>query len=167
MGFGKQGGKGGKSAPGQGSQWSAGPWPEDADGWSPPLNPWGSGKGKNTANGKGGYGSNGWDSQKGKGKGKDKQGQEDVDPATFTSRIKNAYQMSKSILRASLDETGGAFVKNDWAKDDADILSFANFAGALSTSNCHLLRRPGVGISEMAGCLRHGSEVLVLNSCCC
>ena len=70
--------------------------------------------------------------------------------------------MSKVVLRASMDENGGAFVKNDWAHTDAEILDYKNFSEALSTNNCHLLRRPGVGLSELAGSLRHGIEVLQL-----
>ena len=159
MGFGKKGSKGGKSnqawsnqAWGSegGEEWAeagAGSWSEGGKGWRAPAassSSWGKadkGKGK-------------------KGKGKDKE--EAMDPSDFTSRIKSSYQVAKVILRASIDDTGGAFVKSDWAKTDTEILDFANFAATLSTGNCHLLRRPGVGLSEFAGTLSHGMEVLNL-----
>jgi hypothetical protein len=70
--------------------------------------------------------------------------------------------VSKLVLRASLDEQGGALVKNDWAHTDAEILDFKNFSETLATNNCHLLRRPGVGLSELAGSLRHGIDVFRL-----
>ena len=88
--------------------------------------------------------------------------EEEVDPSEFTTRIKSAYQVTKQVLRASLDENGGALVKNDWAHTDAEILDYKNFSETLSTNNCHLLRRPGVGLSELAGSLRHGVEILEL-----
>jgi hypothetical protein len=70
--------------------------------------------------------------------------------------------VSKVVLRASLDEQGGALVKNDWAHTDAEILDFKNFSETLATNNCHLLRRPGIGLSELAGSLRHGIDVFRL-----
>ncbi len=150
----KQSGKGGKG----GGAWNTGAWDADYDDtWST-----GWGKGKDKWSQKSSYGGDGWETNtKGKGKGKGKKWQDaDMDPANFTSRIKSPFQISKSILRASLDATGGAFVKSDWAPDDAAILAYENFVQALSTGNCHLLRRPGTGLSEMAGSMRHGLEVL-------
>jgi hypothetical protein len=164
MGWSKASTKGGKGSQG----WSANPWQAQGDdGWGGD-DAWGAGPGKGwqaemSAGGGKSWGKTGKGKGKGKSTGKDKgwpEEEEAKDPSLFTSRIKSNYQISKQLLRASMDETGGALVKSDWAKDDAEILSFENFSSVLSTGNSHLLRRPGVGLSELAGSMRHGMEVL-------
>jgi len=170
MGFSKSGrGSKGQSSGGWGSGYQSkggsDGWSAGAKGWSAdpyagaPEDDWSGAAWGGAAGGKG----KAWASDakaKGKGKGKDKDATGEMDPASFTYRIKTQYQVSKQLLRASMDADGGAFVKSEWARQDADVLAFDNFAALLSTDNSHLLRRPGVGLSEVAASIRHGVEVL-------
>ena len=61
------------------------------------------------------------------------------------------------MLRASAAPDGSAFVRmpKDTRRDDA-LLSTTTLAKTLDDSNCHLIRRPGVGLSEAAASIRHG-----------
>ena len=123
---------------------------QGSDEWETPGYSWGEGKGKKKQ----------WQQpSKGKGKGA-KEGLDEYleDPSEWTSRIKANFQFNKKMLRASISENGGAFV-SDWG-GDADTLSWDSVIGILSTQDSHLLRRPGVGVSEVAGSVRHSKDVL-------
>ena len=45
--------------------------------------------------------------------------------------IKSSLQVTKQLLRASIDESGGAFVKGECAEQDSEILAFEHFAATL------------------------------------
>ena len=125
--------------------WSAGgEW-----GWSETWPAMGKGKGK-----KGG--------KKGKGKNQsypeeDTWGQSSL--TEHTGRIRSQYQLPRKLLKASADTDGSALVKATKMADDA-FLSQKNLKRVLSTENTHLLRRPGVGLSEAAGSLQAGAATL-------
>ena len=107
---------------------------------------------------------------KGKGKKGTKKGkQQPEDPEDWqwqqpesterTWRIKSKYQLAHQLLKASADADGSAFVK-DKKIDDFAFLSEKNLQRVVTADNCHLLRRPGVGLSEAASSLQAGIEVL-------
>ena len=81
------------------------------------------------------------------------------EPTERTWRIKSKYQLAHQLLKASADADGSAFVK-DKKVDDFAFLSEKNLQRVVTADNCHLLRRPGVGLSEAASSLQAGIEVL-------
>ena len=76
-----------------------------------------------------------------------------------TSRIRSQYQLAHRLLKASADGEGSALVKSTKMADDA-YLAQKNLKRLLSADNSHLLRRPGVGLSEAAGSLQAGAAAL-------
>ncbi len=74
-------------------------------------------------------------------------------------RIRSQYQLPHKLLKASADADGSALVKATKMADDA-FLSHKNLKRLLSTENTHLLRRPGVGLSEAAGSIQAGAATL-------
>ena len=115
-----------------------------------------------------GTGGDAWGSSaewSGKGKWPSKsQGGEATEP--FTGRIWSRYQFNKMILRASAGPGGTAFQSADQSsstnKNVADdvFLGRKNLKKLLSPDTSHLLRRPGVGVSEIAGSVQAGLDVL-------
>lgn len=107
---------------------------------------------------------------KGKGKKGSKKGkQQPEDPEDWqwqqqevterTWRIKSKYQLAHQLLKASADAEGSALVKEKKV-DDFAFLSQKNLRQVVTADNCHLLRRPGVGLSEAASSLQAGIGVL-------
>lgn len=82
-----------------------------------------------------------------------------TDSTERTGRIKSQYQLAHRSLKASADWEGSALVKHKKV-DDFAFLSHKNLRHLLSADNCHLLRRPGVGLSEAASSLQSGIGVL-------
>ena len=125
-----------------GDQWS--PWGEEPQ-WAPPTP-----KGK----GKKGFGK--------KGKGKVPTG-DDTHPAEVvehTGRILSRYQFPKAVLRNSIDQESSALQKEKTKMNDFNFLAHKNLKKLVTPQNHHLLRRPGVGISEAAGTLKVGTDML-------
>ena len=122
--------------------WSAGgEW-----GWSETWPAIGKGKGK-----KGG--------KKGKGKNQSYPEEDTWRQSSLTEhtgRIRSQYQLPHKFLKASADTNGSALVKATSIADDA-FLRQKHLKRVLSTENTHLLRRPGVGLSEAAGSLQAGA----------
>ena len=81
------------------------------------------------------------------------------DATERTGRIRSQYQLAHRWLKASADSEGSALVKHKKV-DDFAFLSRKNLRQLLSADNCHLLRRPGVGLSEAASSLQSGIGVL-------
>lgn len=78
-----------------------------------------------------------------------------------TWRIKTPYQVSKRILRASANLDGSCFSKEQKKMSDTNFLSLKNLRkSVISSESSHVLRRPGVGISEAAASILHGLAVL-------
>ena len=80
-------------------------------------------------------------------------------------RIKTAYQFTKAALRGAADADGSCL--NAYADGasrakigDKNFLTSSNLAKALTAENCHLVRRPGVGLSEFAASVVAGVDVL-------
>ena len=98
-----------------------------------------------------------------KGKGKWQEGEEEATaPETGkTGRILSRYQFSKAVLKTAADADGSAFVKDQHQKklDDASFLGHKNLKKMLGPENHHLVRRPGVGLSEAAGSIAAGAAV--------
>ena len=106
------------------------------------------GKGWNEAGGSAGFGDEGADYAEGGGE--------------RTNRIWARYQFPKAILRNTAGRGGSVFVKEASQRQVGDdvFLSDKSLKKALTTENSHLLRRPGVGVSEIAGSVLAGVEVL-------
>ena len=141
-------GKGAKASKssngGSGRQWQGQGWYEDT--WSD----WGQSVGN----------SNG---QTGKGKGKSTEAADEDETGQYqnTNRIRTNYQYSKALLRATADKNGSCFVRNPKDKrSDLDMLSTSELEKELDASNTHLMRRPGIGVSETMGTLHHGLRLL-------
>ena len=79
-----------------------------------------------------------------------------------TTRIWSRFQIAKAILRASVDERGSCFVKDKETKrmKDDTFLSKDNFTKMVNAETSHLVRRPGVGISEASASIRALFDVL-------
>ena len=142
-------GKGGKTSKSSGGAAAAGQWQGQGwyeDGWGG----WGQGAG----NSKG---------QSGKGKGKNNEVADEDETGQYqnTNRIRTNYQYSKALLRATADKNGSCFVRNPKDKrSDLDMLSTSELEKELDASNTHLIRRPGIGVSETMGTLHHGLRLL-------
>eukprot|EP00435_Cladocopium_sp_Y103_P025548 s4273_g6.t1 len=120
--------------------------------WQAP-NTWGKGKYKK------GQGQN--KGKKGKGKWQQPAAEQKNAPAEWTGRILSRYQWQKAILKTAADPEGSAFVKESRkAIDDVSFLGTKNLKKVLSAHNSHLLRRPGIGLSEAAGSVQAGADVL-------
>lgn len=64
-------------------------------------------------------------------------------------------------MKTAADQDGSAFVKEARKKvDDVSFLSQNFLKRTLGKNNSHLVRRPGVGLSEAAGSVQSGTEVL-------
>ena len=74
-------------------------------------------------------------------------------------RIKNRYHVAHAILKTACDQEGSAFAKQHKTNDFA-FLGGKSLKALLTRDNHHLLRRPGVGLSEAAGSLQAGADVL-------
>lgn len=74
-------------------------------------------------------------------------------------RIKNRYHVAHAILKTACDQEGSAFAKQHKTNDFA-FLGGKCMKALLTRDNHHLLRRPGVGLSEAAGSLQAGADVL-------
>ena len=80
-------------------------------------------------------------------------------------RIKTAYQFAKAAIRGAADADGSCL--NAYADGasrakigDKNFLTASNLAKSLTAENCHLARRPGVGLSEFAASVAAGADVL-------
>lgn len=147
-GWGKKGGKAGDKDGGKG--WDSG------KGWGCGGGAWGSDKGgwEHWA-GKAGKGKkppswDAWEEPAGEGEGIEK-----------TGRIWSRYQLSKKILRASANTDGSCFWKEGHRKiSDQKFLAKESLKEAMTAESSHLVRRPGVGLSETMGSVSVGLEVL-------
>ena len=161
-GWGKQGGKksgwgggwngggGGKGAGGGGGGWAGGGGGKVAGGKYKP------GKGKG---GQVWWGDGGWDSWEVDGDWVEQESGE------RTTRILNRYQLPAALLRGAAGEQGTCFGrdKTQKKKSDIQILDPAALRSKMDPSNCHIVRRPGIGLSEGAGslqCLREMAEAI-------
>ena len=78
-----------------------------------------------------------------------------------TGRIWNRYQFPKVILKASAHDDRSAFVKDVKRSLSDDVfLGPKNLKKLLTPDSTHLLRRPGVGVSEAVGSVQAGLDVL-------
>ena len=79
-----------------------------------------------------------------------------------TGRILSRYQFPKALLKTAPDADGSVFYKDNYHKrqDDFTYLSTKELKKRLTSDDHHLLRRPGVGLSEAAGAIQAGSDVL-------
>ena len=119
---------------------------------------------------KGGWGkSSNWGGGKGKGKKGSRKSdwgweepQDDRQEAqAHTGRIWNRYQFPKAILKASAHGDRSAFVKDVKRSLSDDVfLGPKNLKKLLTPDSTHLLRRPGVGVSEAVGSVQAGLDVL-------
>ena len=119
---------------------------------------------------KGGWGkSSSWGGGKGKGKKGSRKSdwgweepQDDRQEAqAHTGRIWNRYQFPKVILKASAHDDRSAFVKDVKRSLSDDVfLGPKNLKKLLTPDSTHLLRRPGVGVSEAVGSVQAGLDVL-------
>lgn len=75
-------------------------------------------------------------------------------------RILSRYQLPHKLLRTAADSEGSAFVKDKAKMNDFAFLTARNLKKLVTNQNHHLLRRPGVGISEAAGTLQAGANTL-------
>eukprot|EP00438_Fugacium_kawagutii_P025234 Skav236123 [mRNA] locus=scaffold900:1522:8592:- [translate_table: standard] len=131
----------------QGASWR---WPSQPQSWEASWqDDWSGGKGKKGT-------------KKGKGKRPAAQSQEgDEGPGEHTGRILARYQLAHKLLRTAAGEDGSAFVKADKQKlNDFAMLQARNLKKLVSNENHHLMRRPGVGISEAAGSLQAAAAVV-------
>ena len=167
-GWGKQGGKksgwGGGWNGGGGGKWGAGGggggWGAGGKGkWSGGKPSSGKGKGEEAW-----WGDGGWDAWEGDG------GWGDAGAASGerTTRIHNRWQLPAAILRGSAGDQGTCFGrdKNQKKMSDTQILEPAAMRMKMDPSNCHIMRRPGIGLSEAAGsmqCLAEMVEALQTN----
>ena len=134
---------------------------------------WESGKG--AWKGKGGKGSgNGWGSPQWQGKGWEPEGKAwdqwddgaqdggwGGERSEKTTRIWSRYQVPKKILRNTADVDGSAFWKETKTKtSDQTYLAPKSMRLLMTSDSTHLIRRPGVGISEVVGTIKAGVEVM-------
>jgi hypothetical protein len=81
-----------------------------------------------------------------------------------TTRIPGNYQFVKASLRTAADVDGSCMAgyskKSGVKLADRAFVSKDNLRECLTVDNSHLVRRPGVGLSECAGSLRAGAAVL-------
>lgn len=100
--------------------------------------------------------------KKGKGKRPSSWSQEgDEAPTEHTGRILARYQLAHKLLRTASAEDGSAFVKAEKQKvNDFALLQSRNLKKLVGNGNHHLLRRPGVGLSEAAGTLQAAASVV-------
>ena len=79
-----------------------------------------------------------------------------------TGRILSRYQFPKALLKTAPDADGSVFYKDNYHKrqDDFTYLSTKELKKRPTSDDHHLLRRPGVGLSEAAGAIQAGSDVL-------
>ena len=157
------------------SRWSAQWGGAGGDAWA-----WGSPQGSNKGKGGGGKHKGGGFS-KGKAKGKQQDdpmaawgvqpeasaegcfGEQDEQAAPpGTSRILSRYQFLKALLRTAPNAEGSVFVKSKFhqKQDDFTYLSSKELKKRLTSDDHHLLRRPGVGLSEAASAIQAGSDIL-------
>ena len=64
------------------------------------------------------------------------------------------------MLKNAADQQGSAFVKGPKKVDDVSFLSPKHLKEMLGPHNSHLVRRPGIGLSETAGSVQAGADVL-------
>ena len=97
-----------------------------------------------------------------KGKGKWHPQEEDGPEQNFenTNRILSRYQLAHRLLRTSCDTEGSALSKDRTKMNDFAYLAQKHLQQLVSSENHHLLRRPGIGLSEAAGTLQAGSSIL-------
>ena len=97
-----------------------------------------------------------------KGKGKWQQPSEEQEATTteHTGRIMSKYQFAHALLRAAADDEGSALVKLRKGMDDLAFLAARHLKTLVTNQNHHLLRRPGVGVSEAAASLQAGANML-------
>ena len=77
------------------------------------------------------------------------------------NRIKTKDQVPKLLLRASAAADGSCFAALQKNKpSDKTIVGKDYVKKCLNVDSCHLLRRPGVGLSEAAGSISSGVAVL-------
>ena len=82
-------------------------------------------------------------------------------PPERTLRIWPRYQLPKAILRPSADRDGSAFSKEVGRRiSDQKYLSEENLRQITTSDSSHLLRRPGVGLSECVASWSAGLDVL-------
>ena len=121
---------------GWGEEWPAAPW-----------------KGKSTGKkGKGGK-SKDWEAG-------EAGGGEEALQRGHTGRILSRYQFPKAVLKNAADQQGSAFVKGPKKVDDVSFLSPKHLKETLGPRNSHLVRRPRIGLSETAGSIQAGADVL-------
>ncbi len=78
-----------------------------------------------------------------------------------TNRIWSRYQFPKAILRASAGKAGSCFVKSDkQPTSDDHFLESKNLKTLVTNESSHMVRRPGVGTSEVSGTIVAGMEML-------
>ena len=79
-----------------------------------------------------------------------------------TGRILSRYQFLKALLRTAPSAEGSVFVKSKFhqKQDDFTYLSSKELKKRLTSDDHHLLRRPGVGLSEAASAIQAGSDIL-------
>ena len=71
-----------------------------------------------------------------------------------------AGEAGGGVLKNAADPQGSAFVKGPKKVDDVSFLSPKHLKETLGPHNSHLVRRPGVGLSEAAGSVQAGADVL-------
>ncbi|CAE7336934.1 unnamed protein product [Symbiodinium sp. CCMP2592] len=91
----------------------------------------------------------------------DEAAEEPQEAQVRTGRIWSRYQFPKAILKASAGQDGSAFVKDAKRNISDDLfLGTKHLKALLTADSTHVLRRPGVGISEAAGSVQAGVDVL-------
>ncbi len=143
----------GKEQKGKGSGGSIG----NGKGWSV-TNPGGQGKGAGKMYGKGEAAWPSWPTTQDQAWGEEAPGTQDG--TERTNRIWARYQFPKIILRATAGKGGSCFVKDMQRMADDKFLSEDNLKRIITADNSHVLRRPGVGLSETAASIQAGVDVL-------
>lgn len=168
-GYSSKGGKGGNSGgygkPNWGGKgWASGGWDDWGSGWGAKSSgDWGyakGGKGKGGESGKGKGGGKSWSNKQSEDAGWDEMMEEGDALVERTGRIWNRFQVTKSLLRPSADKDGSAFIKKNAKVNDQAFLSAQHMQGHMSASTAHLVRRPGVGLSEIMGSAQSGLAIL-------
>ena len=82
--------------------------------------------------------------------------------AQWTGRIRSTYQFAKLAMRSAADADGSSLATYLGSAaggkvSDKTFVSAPHLAEVLTADNCHLLRRPAVGVSEFAGSFRSGA----------
>ena len=96
-----------------------------------------------------------WESSGWKGKG-------NIEVQEKTTRLVNKFQLTQNILRPSADVDGSVFVrksKNTKMKDTV-YLEQKNMMEMMTADTSHIIRRPGIGLSEFAGSLSSALDML-------